>query len=85
MIYATANERPYSRIGISISKKVGGTIRRNRLKRLIREVYRMNRERIKQGVDIVFVVKPGCDKDDFRSMEACVLELFKRGGLLEGA
>lgn len=83
VLYAIANKRPYSRIGISISKKVGRAVERNRIRRLIREVYRMNVGRLKKGMDIVLVVRPGCKGDDLYSMERSLLDLLRMADLLE--
>ena len=46
------------RLGISINKKVGSAVIRNRIKRLIREVYRLNRPYILDNVEILVIVKP---------------------------
>jgi ribonuclease P protein component len=83
LIYTILNGRSYSRIGISISKKTAEAVKRNRIKRLIKEVYRINKERIVDGMDIVFVVKPGFNIDNFQSMEVFIMDLLKGGGLIK--
>ncbi|MBL6988982.1 MAG: ribonuclease P protein component [Bacteriovoracaceae bacterium] len=50
-----------TRIGISVSKKVGKAIRRNRIKRIIREFFRLSNYRY-LGIDILFVVSPNINK-----------------------
>jgi ribonuclease P protein component len=47
------------RLGITVSRKVGGAVRRNRLKRRIREIYRRERDRIDLGQDLVVIAKIG--------------------------
>jgi ribonuclease P protein component len=48
-----------SRLGISVPRKVGNAVRRNRIKRIVREAFRLHREVFPQGSDIVFAVRPG--------------------------
>ena len=49
------NGLPYSRIGISVGKKFGNAVKRNRAKRLCRELFRLYRHAIPEGVDIIFL------------------------------
>ncbi|HVE11921.1 MAG TPA: ribonuclease P protein component [Elusimicrobiota bacterium] len=70
------------RLGLSVSRKVGGAVRRNRLKRLIREAFRLNRARLKAGVDVVFYPRPGCAWEDLGEAEAAVLEVCRKAGIL---
>lgn len=56
-----SNGLPGSRLGISVHRVVRGAVRRNRIKRMIREVFRLRRDLFPQGCDIVFTVSP-----DFR-------------------
>jgi ribonuclease P protein component len=54
-LFALPNALPVARLGIAATRKLGGAVRRNRAKRLIREVFRRNR--ITQGLDVVVVPK----------------------------
>ena len=49
------NNSPYNRMGISVGKKQGNAVKRNRIKRIIRAAYRLNEQKIPIGYDIVFV------------------------------
>ncbi len=53
------NGTKQNRLGISIHRKVKGAVKRNRLKRIIRECFRLHREIFPQEADIVFAVRPG--------------------------
>ena len=48
-----------SRLGISVPRKVGNAVQRNRIKRIIREAFRLHGDVFPQGSDIVFAVRPG--------------------------
>jgi ribonuclease P protein component len=51
------NELGYTRLGLSVSRKVGGAVVRNRWKRLLREAFRLSREKLPASVDLVIVAK----------------------------
>ncbi len=57
-MYVLENNLDRNRLGISVSKRVGNSVVRHRLARLIREAYRLHEEMFKGGLDIVVVVRP---------------------------
>jgi ribonuclease P protein component len=57
-IYAKPNDLGHSRLGLSISRKVGTAVRRNRIKRLLRESFRLMQHDLPSGYDLVVVVRP---------------------------
>lgn len=63
------SEHEHSRLGLTVSSKVGCAVRRNRVKRLLREVFRQRRELFPQGVDVVVIAKTGSTVDDYREVE----------------
>jgi len=59
VVLAHENDRPYPRLGLSVSRKVGKATVRNRWKRLIREAFRLTRRRLPQGVDLIVIPRAG--------------------------
>ena len=56
-VCACENDLGYTRLGVSVSRKVGGAVVRNRWKRMLREAFRLSREELPSGVDLVIVAK----------------------------
>ena len=59
VMYVLENGTSQNRLGISVSKKVGNSIVRHRLTRLIRESYRLQEERFRCGLDIIVIARKG--------------------------
>jgi ribonuclease P protein component len=70
-----------SRYGFSVTKKVGKAVRRNHLKRLLREIMRL--QPIKPGWDLVFIVRPIATNTGYHRMERAVTKLLIQAKLLE--
>lgn len=58
VMYVRKNQKNTNRLGISVSKKIGNSIVRHRFCRLVRESFRLNRHKLKNGYDIVVVARP---------------------------
>lgn len=75
-IIVVPNAMDHSRLGISVQKKTGSAVRRNRIKRMIREVFRLNREYFPPSSDIVFAVRPGFVLNHTLALREAVLTLL---------
>lgn len=78
IIYILETRNPYNRVGFTVSKKVGKSVTRNRVKRLLRESYRLNKEKILQGYDIIFVARDTASKASYKEIESAMLHLFRK-------
>ncbi|MBS6642290.1 MAG: ribonuclease P protein component [Clostridiaceae bacterium] len=75
IMYVKENGGEPNRIGISVSKKVGNSVVRHHITRLIREIFRLNENMLETGLDIVVVARPAAKESDFKSIESAYLHL----------
>ena len=81
IIYVANNSSENNRIGFTVSKKVGKSVVRSRVKRLMKESFRLNENKIKTGYDIVFVARAGCKDATYQMIESAMLHLFRKMNL----
>lgn len=77
VMYVLNNGINKNRIGISVSKKVGNSVIRHRITRLVKESYRLNENCIKNGLDIVIVARVGAKNKNYKEIESALMHLFK--------
>lgn len=75
--------RDYSRLGVTTGKKVRGSIQRNRMRRLMRECYRLNEPNIRKGYDIVLLGRENPGDIRLDAIERDFIYLFKKAGIWE--
>lgn len=75
VMYKLPNNSNENRLGISVSKKVGNSIVRHHLTRLIREAYRLHEEMFDTGLDIVIVARSRAKSSSYKTIEKSLLKL----------
>ncbi len=85
VIYTSKNGTDRNRLGISVSKKVGNSVVRHRIKRLVKESYRLHEQMFNSGLDIAVIARQGSDACDYASIESALLHLMKLNGTLDNS
>ena len=83
VMYARRNRSDINRIGITASKKLGHAVVRNRVRRRLREIYRLNEDKFAPGWDIVVVARSRCVDADFQKLTRAYLSLAEKAGVLQ--
>ena len=83
VFYIVADQGDSLKIGLAVGKKLGCAVVRNRVKRLMRETFRMHQAQLKKGYHIVWVARQKLTKADLKTFERVFLRLVKRAALLQ--
>ncbi len=83
VMYARRNRTRGNRIGVTVSKKLGKAVVRNRVRRRLREVYRLHESRFLPGWDIVVVARGRAVEASFSELTRAYLTLAKKCGVLK--
>lgn len=83
VMYLLPNQTESNRIGISVSKKVGNSIVRHHLTRLIRESYRLHEENFQRGYDIVVVARTAAKDRTYHEIESALIHLGRLHNIYE--
>ena len=82
VLYARRNRTGGNRVGITVSKKLGHAVVRNRVRRRLREVYRLNEALFRPGWDIVVVARSRAIDAKFKELTGAYLSLARKAGIL---
>lgn len=82
-VYCRKNRTAGNRLGLTVGTRVGKAVVRNRVRRLIRESYRLREERLLRGYDIVVVARSRAAEATYRKIDGALGALFGKLGLME--
>ena len=83
VLYVKKNRYQNKRLGVTVGKKIGKAVVRNRAKRIIRESYRINEHSVKNGYDIVIVARNRINGKKMQEVEKNLIFLLKKAGLYQ--
>ena len=84
-LYCRPNRLGVSRYGYTVSTKLGGAVVRNRVRRRLREIVRLNAARVLPGYDLVLVARSRAVGAEYKKLERAYLSACEKLGLLEDA
>jgi len=82
VVYCRKNGTDGNRLGITVGSKVGIAVVRNRIRRRVREAYRLSESSYRRGYDIVVVARSRAADADYRELQECLLRQSEKLGLL---
>ena len=82
VIYCQRNRRGHSRLGVSVSTKLGCAVVRNRVRRRIREIYRLNKAKMLPGYDLIVVARVRAVETDYQKLDRTYLRRLEQLDLL---
>ena len=83
VLYVLQNQTERNRLGISVSKKVGNSVVRHRMARLIRESYRLQEDMFNSGLDMVVIARVSAKDCSMKEIESALLHLGKLQGVIK--
>lgn len=77
VLYVRKNNLGYTRVGFTVSKKIGTAVVRNKIKRRLREIFRTYEDSIKEGYDLIFIVKKNVPDISFKDLKSAFYHILK--------
>ena len=83
VVYVLNNHLKINRIGITVSKKLGNAVKRNRARRVMKEAYRLNQQMFKLGYDIIIVGRSRSVTAKMYEVEDCLQKIMSKHNLMK--
>lgn len=83
VVYAMKNRDGLSRVGFTVSTKIGHAVIRNSIKRKFREIYRLNLDSLKEGYDMIVVARSSAKNATYQDLEISYLDAIAKLNLLK--
>ena len=83
IMYVLENHQERNYVGISVSKKVGNSVVRHHLCRIVREIYRLHENMFNSGLNIVGIARPNAKDVSYKEAESAFLHLSKLHGIIK--
>lgn len=83
VVYCRPNKRDHNRLGVTVSAKLGHAVVRNRIRRRLREIYRLSQPKMKQGFDIILVARSRAVMATYQDLERAYFRMCEKLDLLE--
>ncbi len=83
VVYVRPNRRGHNRLGVTVSTKLGHAVVRNRVRRRLREIFRLNQDKLTQGYDMIVVARTRAVHAEYRELDRAFLRTCGKLGLME--
>ena len=83
VVYCRKNGSTQNRVGFTVSTKLGGAVVRNRVRRRLREIYRLSLDRLSPGFDMVVVARSRCVGAEYAQLEAAYIRACEKLGIMK--
>ena len=84
VLYCRKNRLGHNRLGVTVSVKLGNAVKRNRARRRLREVYRLHRDKLQTGWDIILVARGRTAACSWKELNDAFLRACRKLNILEG-